>query len=373
MAATPPIHPLPPNARLLVIRLGAVGDVVRALAAVGLLRRERPDARLTWLVEEPSRLLLENNPAIDELLVFDRRGWRQARGWAERRRWLAAARDLRNRLRAARLDAVLDLQGTLKSAAWAVASGARRRVGFGRGVAREGSWLFGGERLRPPASARSRLEQFVFLVRALGVDAPVPEGGPPVPLPPLDPRREAAAGWAAERALDRRPWVVLHPGSSRAQQFKRWPAPRFAEVGRRLLVHGVGVVIGWGPGEEELAREVEAGCLGSATLAPAGDLLDLAALISRASAFVGNDTGPMHLAWAVGTPVVGLFGPTDPALNAPPGEAHKILYAGPPRRPGERRPRRPLYLDGIRPDEVEAAVLEILQRSGAASPGGVPR
>jgi ADP-heptose:LPS heptosyltransferase len=73
----------------------------------------------------------------------------------------------------------------------------------------------------------------------------------------------------------------------------------------------------------------------------------------------------MHLAWAVGTPVVGLFGPTDPALNAPPGEAHKILYAGPP--------RRPLYLDRIRPDEVEAAVLEILQRSGAASPGGVPR
>jgi lipopolysaccharide heptosyltransferase II len=349
-----------------VIRLGAVGDVVRALAAVGLLRRERPDVHVGWLVEEPSRALLETNPAVDEVYVFERHGWGAARGMAQRSAWLAAQADLRRRLRAARFGAALDLQGSLKSALWAIASGVPRRVGFSRDLAREGSWLLGGERVWIPAEARSRLQQFAALVRALGVGAVLPPDGRPVPLPDLTPRREAAARWVAERGFDRKPWVLLCPGSSRRQQFKRWPAGRFAELGRRLAARGVGVAIGWGPGEETLADEVESGCLGGASLAPAGDLLHMAALISHAGVFVGNDSGPMHLAWAVGTPVVGIFGPTDPELNAPPGGTCRVLYEGPPRRMGERRPRQPVYLDRVRAEEVEAAVMAALERTGVS-------
>ncbi len=366
-----------------MIRLGAVGDVVRALGSVAPLRRERPDVRLGWLVGAGARALIEGNPAVDEAFVLEARG-RQAGGAQAPLSWLGAAVALRRRLRAARFDVALDLQGTLKSAAWALGSGARRRLGFARGVAREGAWLFMSDRVRPPASARSRLQQFDALARALAPGArPVqPEmdgapsqpgstgpGGdrpaPPVPLPDLEARRQSAAGWLAERALDRKPWVLLCPGCSRRQQFKRWPAARFAEVGRRLAARGAGVVIGWGPGEEGLAEEVEQACLGGAVRAPAGDLLDLAALASLAGALVGNDSGPIHLAWALGTPVVSIFGPTDPELNAPPGPQHTALYAGPPRRAGERRPRRPLYLDRIRPDEVESAVMRTLERAGA--------
>lgn len=362
--SAPERSPLPAGARVLVIRLGAVGDVVRALAAVGLLRRERGDVRVGWLAGEGSRALVEKNPAVDEVFVLERRP--PPGGSGGRRGWLRSASALRGRLCAGRFDVALDLQGTLKGAAWALASGARRRVGFARGVAREGSWLLGGERVRPPAQARSRLRQFAALVRALGVEADLSADGRPVPLPDLAPRREAAARWLAGQGLDRRPWVLVCPGSSKSQAFKRWPAARFAEVGRRLVARGVGVVIGWGPGEEALAEEVEAGCLGGAERAPAGDLLDLAALASLARAFVGNDSGPMHLAWAAGTPVVAIFGPTDPELNAPPGDRNRVLYAGPPRRAGERRPRRPVHLHLVRPDEVEEAVLQTLERAGAA-------
>ncbi len=357
--------PLAEGARVMVIRLGAVGDVVRALAAVGVLRRERPDVWIGWLVEEPSHLLLERNPAVDEVFVFERRGWGRAQGLGGRWRWLASAAALRRRLRTCGFDVAVDLQGTLKSAAWAVASGARVRLGFGRGLARELSWMWMHRRIDSSSGARSRLQQFMALVRALGVGGERPPVSPSVPFPPIEDRREKVAGWILERGFQDRPWVVIHPGSSRAQQFKRWPAPRFAEVGRRLAARGVGVVIGWGPGEKDLAREVEAGCAGGAVLAPAGDLLDMAALLSQAHAFIGNDSGPMHIAWAVGAPVVGLFGPTDPEINAPPGSANRVLYAGPARQPGERRARRPLYLDRIQPGEVVSAVREILDRGGA--------
>ena len=353
--------------RVLVIRLGAVGDVVRALAAVGILRRKRPDVWIGWLVEESSQLLLEGNPLVDEVFVFERRGWRKAEGMLERWRWIRDADALRRKLRICSFDVALDLQGTLKSATWALASGARRRVGFGRGWAREASWFFTHDGVRPGPEARSRLQQFVALVRALGIEENPAPSSLQVTLPRSEDRREGISQWVSERGFDRRPWVVIYPGSSRFQQFKRWPAPRFAEVGRRLAARGVGVVIGWGPGEEELAREVEASCAGGAVLAPAGDLLDLAALLAATRAFIGNDSGPLHLAWAVGTPVVGIYGPTDPELNAPPGSSHRALYAGPPRRPSERRPRRPVYLDQIRAEDVEAAVAEVLGLSGAAS------
>jgi ADP-heptose:LPS heptosyltransferase len=385
------------SSRALVIRLGAVGDVVRVLGAVGRLRGEVPGLEIDWLVEEGARALVEGNPAITEAFVFERRGWSGAGGARARLRWLGAAADLRRRLRRHGYWAALDFQGTLKSGAWALASGAPLRIGFCRGLAREGSWLLMNRRVAPPPWARSRLQQFLALAEAavpiLGgrvapsappgppaaapgpISGPAPGSAPAVPLPPLESRRAAAARWLEQRGLGRRPWVLLCPGSSRSQEFKRWPAPRFAEAGRRLAARGVGVVIGWGPGEEGLAREVEAGCAGGAALAPEADLLDLAALASLASAFVGNDSGPMHLAWAVGTPVVAIFGPTDPELNAPPGGRNRVLYEGPPRRAGERRVRRPLYLDRVRAEEVEAAVLSILGEgaaAGARAPGAAP-
>jgi ADP-heptose:LPS heptosyltransferase len=359
------------GARALVIRLGAVGDVVRVLAAVGRLRGALPGVEIDWLVEEGARALIEGNPAVGEAFVFERRGWSRAEGMRARLGWLRSAGVLRRRLRERGYRAVLDFQGTLKSGAWALASGAPLRIGFARGLAREGSWLLMNRRVEAPDEARSRLQQFMALADAAAAllgghthPSAAPDSAAAAlaaPLPSLDSRREAAGRWLAQRGLDRRPWVLLYPGSSRSQEFKRWPAPRFAETGRRLAARGVGVVIGWGPGEEDLAREVAAGCAGGAALAPAGDLLDLAALASLAGALVGNDSGPIHLAWAVGTPVVAIFGPTDPELNSPPGERNRVLYEGPPRRAGERRPRRPVYLDRVRADEVEAAVLAVLE------------
>jgi ADP-heptose:LPS heptosyltransferase len=141
-------------------------------------------------------------------------------------------------------------------------------------------------------------------------------------------------GRAAEdllRSLNPRglPVVVLSPGTSRHQRHKRWPAEHFSRLAGLLASDaGVLVLVVWGPGEEELARSVAASSGGRAEVAPPTSLRLLASILRRAALFVGADTGPMHLAWSVGCPVLALFGPTDPRLNAPLGGLHVVLRSG---------------------------------------------
>ena len=293
-------------ARLLIVRLGALGDVVHAIPVAAALRRAFPQARIDWLVSAKHREILDLVPVIDRRLVINDRGG--ASGGAS----LAAAV---GELRRGRYDVAIDLQGLIKSALLARASGAPRVLGFSSRYARErAARLFYTEAHDPgrgglydPRETRHVVDINLGVLTLVGITSARAEF--PIDAPP-----SAAARAARERTGGR--YALLNPGA--AWPNKRWPAERLAAVAIDLRErHGLSSVVLWGPGEEALAAAVAAGAQGAATASPPTTIADLVALARGAALMVSGDTGPTHIAAAVGTPIVGLYGPTRPARNGP--------------------------------------------------------
>jgi lipopolysaccharide heptosyltransferase I len=314
--------PLGERDRVLLIRLGAVGDVLRTLPALHMIRTRFPRLHLAWIVEDLALDLLSGHPEIDEVIRFPRPELLAA---LRSGRPAAPLADLRRSLRARRFDVALDFQGSLKSGLVAFLSGAPRRVGFSPRHCRELSFLFTNDWARPRSRVLNRVEKNLALAERLGAT------GDEVAMILPETPGEGARAESIVRTLAPRgePIVLLSPGTSRRQAHKRWPAERYATLASRIRRLGdARPVVAWGPGEETMARAVVDASQGGAVLAPPLSLRLLAALLRRAALFVGADTGPMHLAWAVGCPVIALFGPTDPRLNAPLGTDHVVLRRG---------------------------------------------
>ena len=293
-------------ARLLIVRLGALGDVVHAIPVAAALRRAFPQARIDWLVSAKHREILDLVPVIDRRLVINDRGG--ASGGAS---LAAAVRELRR----GRHDVAIDLQGLIKSALLARASGAPRVLGFSSRYARErAARLFYTEAHDPgrgglydPRETRHVVDINLGVLTLLGITAARAEF--PIDEPPSD-----AARVVRDRTGGR--YALLNPGA--AWPNKRWPPERLAAVAIDLRArHGLSSVVLWGPGEEALAAAVVAAARGAATASPPTTIADLAALARGAALMVSGDTGPTHIAAAVGTPIVGLYGPTRPARNGP--------------------------------------------------------
>jgi lipopolysaccharide heptosyltransferase I len=348
--------PLSRADRLLLIRLGAVGDVLRTLPALHLIRRTFPSLHVAWLVEDLSRELLEGHPEIDEVIRFPRRELRAAA--ARPARIVALFRDVVRDLRARRFTVAADFQGSLKSGLLARLSGASRRIGLAPGHARELSFLFTNAWVRPASTTMNRVARNLLLAEALGAGGDEVE----IVLPERPEEGREAEAILRELAPGPRPAIVLSPGTSRRQRRKRWPADHYARLAALLREGGeAACLVAWGPGEDETARRIVSASGGAARMLPATGLRLLAALLRRAALFVGADTGPMHLAWGVGCPVVALFGPTDPRLNGPLGQDHVVL-------------RRGGHTASIAPEEVLAAARRVLDRPGRpAAPGAATR
>lgn len=334
-------------ARVLIVRLSAIGDVVNTLPALSLLKRRRPDVYVGFVVEDRARDLIVNHPLVDRAYVFPRRRWRSLLaspgGWA---RLAREVRDYARDLRSGRWDAVLDEQGNLKGAVHALASRAPRRVGFARGFNYELNHWFSTEQVTPPASRPHRVDKFVSLLSAIGVAGDERE----YVLPADQGARSRVAGFLDGAGIAAGRAAVLHPGTSDHGAEKRWPPERFAALAR--VVHerlGRPVLVTWGPGEEDLARRVVELSGGTARLGPkTASLLELVELLRAAAVFVSADTGPMHLAAAVGVRCVALFGPKDPRVYRPYGEGHVVIrHAGAGSAPAMHR---------IEVEEVFAAV-----------------
>jgi heptosyltransferase-1 len=308
--------------RIALVKLSSLGDVIHALPVAATLRTARPQARLTWIVERREAALLAGHPALDEVIVADTRGWRRARRPAALRAALADAAALRRRLAAARFDVAVDLQGLLKSGVLAAATRAPLRIGFAAGWGREPlSALFTNRRVMPPAAARHVVEQYLALLAPLGITERRLEFALPV-TPAAETAMDewlAAAGLKPHGRL-----VVLNPGAGRPD--KRWPVAHFADLARRLHDADARAVVTWGPGEEADARAIAAAS--PATLAPPTDLRALPALLRRVNVMVAADTGPLHMAAALGTPCIGLYGPTSAVRNGPYGVGHRALTGG---------------------------------------------
>jgi ADP-heptose:LPS heptosyltransferase len=230
-------------------------------------------------------------------------------------------RALRRRLRDLRPDLALDFHGNLRSGWVGHLSGAPVRLGYSGHQAKEGNRWLTTHRVASGSRRTPRIERNLELVRALGLpDAPLPVGE----LPLARAGRGEAERVLAEVCGPSRSFAVLNPGASAAQAYKRPPAALLAAAARTLAAREITPLVVWGPGEEEDARRVvdRAG----AVLAPSTDLPTLAALIERARLFVGGDSGPMHLACALGRPVLALFGPTDPEVNGPWGVPGRALF-----------------------------------------------
>ena len=280
----------------LVVRLGSLGDVIHAIPAAAALRARYPDARIDWLVDPRYVPVLQLVEGLDETIAIDPRGA------------VGVSLSTIRKLRRVHYDAVVDLQGLLKSAALARAVGARRVIGFPREHLREPSARIFYSETPDPGRDPHVVRKNVMLVRALGVDDLAVTF--PLKLPRTVTSDTVVAGFGAEG------YAVINPGA--AWPNKRWPPQRFgalaAEIRERI---GVRSLVLWGPGEEGIASLVVGASRGAADLAPKTDVIDLFVIARRAKLMVSGDTGPLHIAAAVGTPVVALFGPTFAERNGP--------------------------------------------------------
>jgi heptosyltransferase-1 len=293
--------------RILVVRTSAMGDVVHALPVLTALRRHLPEAKIGWVVEESMAPLLQGHPDLDELLIVRLRHWRRslaAQTFRETRAFLSAL----NRFAP---DAVLDLMGNHKAGAISALTLADRRIGFARTSRREPSSAIWISQPVVPRGTHA-VDRMLSLLDALDLPAEPADFGPEKLF------REAVAS-------AREPYVLLHPGAGWAN--KRYPPAWWGEAARRLhAAAGMPTWVAVARGEEDLAAGVQAGGGEAVRLVPAGDLPALAVLIRGARLMLGGDSGPTHLAHALGTPVLMVMGPTDPERSGPYGAPQRALF-----------------------------------------------
>ncbi|HEX4953438.1 MAG TPA: glycosyltransferase family 9 protein [Thermoanaerobaculia bacterium] len=329
---------------ILLVRTSALGDVVHCLPVLRALRRHRPEARIAWVVEAAMAPLLEGHSDLDELFTVRLRPWRREPFAGTT---VSGVFGFLGRLRRFRADVALDLMGNHKGGLIARLSGARQVVGLARPFRREpSSALWIGRGMIP--AGRHAVDRALSLLPALGL--------------PIE-----AADFGAEQILPARPGdapadaaeVLIHPGAGWAN--KVYPPRQWAAVARGIAARGIRVEVAVARGEEPLAEEIVATSEGAARLRQAGDLHSLAALLRATRLLLAGDTGPLHLAHALGTSVLGVFGPTDPERHGPWGSPERAMALSLPCSFCYKRfdgPRACLL--GLAPEAVADRALELL-------------
>lgn len=311
--------------RILIVKLSSIGDVVHTLPAAALLRRALPGASITWVAERRASAILKDSPAIDELIEIDTREWRKdfltGSTIGHMRAQFNQLRRSRTLNGAGHADIAIDFQGLIKSGMVAFVSRANRRIGFETGDLREkASKLLLTEQV-VTSEFNHVIEKNLALARAAighSVAKPVAEeegwkNGYEFPIA-VSPDDERCVEAAIENQRD--PFAIINPGGG--WQTKVWPSERYTELANWISTEcGLSSFVTYGPGEEALALTVASNARSGAVRPLASTLKQFVALARRATLFVGGDTGPLHLAAAGGTPIVGLYGPTSPERNGP--------------------------------------------------------
>ena len=277
----------------LVVRLGAIGDVLRVCPAIRRLRRERPEATIAWAVEQWVYPVIASNADVDRFHVLDRRKLRSGRrsGAREFLRFIGE-------IRSYRYEVALDFHGRFKSGLVSRASGARHRLGYPRGQSSEMNHLFSNVHVTLEDALENRVLRYLHLLEPLGIDPEFDTEDMGVKVAKVD--RDLAAQWYDEVG---RPDLAVFPGCSENQSaYHRWPQEKWIELLNRLGEQGARSVLFWGPDELEFSEAIAAGTGDSVSLAPGTGLIEMMAMVGRFSAFAGSNTAAMHMAWMQGVP-----------------------------------------------------------------------
>lgn len=332
--------------RILLIKPSAVGDVIHTLPVLVELRRRYPKARIDWILTPAIAELVGHHSALSNVLLFARHDFsRFGRSWAASMGLLG----LLSQIRRTHYDLVIDLHGQFRSAVFALASGCPVRVGFdrprrGRLAARrerlapgayrhgwtgtrEGAWLAYSHCIPIPTLDVHAVDRYLWLGRLLGFVPGPPDFAVPIPAD----ARQRLQNRLADRGLLGQPLAILVPGT--IWHTKHWHIEGFAGVARHLAARGHTVVLAGVARERARCRAIADACAGAHDFSGETTLSELAALIQRATIAVTNDSGSMHLAVALGTRVVSVFGPTDHVWIGPYGRPHAVVRAGVPCAP----------------------------------------
>jgi heptosyltransferase-1 len=359
-----PAAALPENARvfapqrLLIVRLGSMGDIIHTLPAVTALRQAFPEATLGWIVEEHWAELLctlpeprsgprsPRRPLVDRVHSVNTKEWRKSLLSAQT--WEQIAAGL-SELRAQRYEVALDFQGAVRSAALARWSGAPAIYGAAQPRENIASMFYTRQVI---ARGSHIVEQNLSLAEAVTRR--------PLEMPAIEFPRDPAVETKLEQRMRENmgDYALLNPGAGWGA--KQWPAERYGQVARQLAKDGLTPLINFGPGEEPLMRSVESASEGTAK-GMASSLTELVALTRRARLFIGGDTGPMHLAAALGVPVIAIFGPTNPARNGPFGTSSIVLRSPASATTHSRRAQPDAGMLKITSEEVVAAARKLLR------------
>jgi lipopolysaccharide heptosyltransferase I len=298
--------------RVLIVKLGSIGDIVHTLPALAALRGAMPQAEISWVVERQSSEILKDNPLLDRLIEVDTKALRRGLMSGET---LRAPRQQLRRLRASAFDVALDFQGLLKSASIARLSGARRVFGYSRtGLREPASAIFLSKKIAVPKQTHVIHKSLLLLQGALGV--PIPERAEELSFPiNVSAKDEAEAQEVADSGGGN--YAILNPGGG--WPTKLWSTDRFGKLADLLWSsYGISSLVTYGPGELDLAENVRRSSASGKATPVKLSLKAFYSLARGARVYVGGDTGPTHIAVAAGTPIVGLFGPTEWWRNGSP-------------------------------------------------------
>jgi 3-deoxy-D-manno-octulosonic-acid transferase/heptosyltransferase-1 len=310
---------------ILIVKLSAIGDVIHTLPALNAVRNYYPNANITWLVEEDAAPLVQGHEALDRVIV------------SKRKRWLEALRSLSflntvqevcgfiKALRDTRYDMILDFQALLKSGILIALARGQRKIGFGKGLEHmEHSYIFLNERIPAVDMEIHALSRGMMLLNAVGI----PTNEVEYKLPMSDHDRKKIDELMKQHGInDEKSLIAINPVAK--WETKLWPKKQFAELADMLIgQYDMKIVFTGGIKDYSIIQAITSSMKGRAiNFAGKTTLTELAALYEKAALVVSTDTGPMHLAAAVGTPVVALFGPTAPWRTGPYGTGHQLIKA----------------------------------------------
>jgi 3-deoxy-D-manno-octulosonic-acid transferase/heptosyltransferase-1 len=351
--------------KILIVKLSAIGDVIHTLPALNALRRHYPMAEITWLVEETAADLVVGHRSLDRVLISRRKSWMRRLRRPGRRKALKEIIRFLAELRDTRYDIVIDFQALLKSGILVWLARGDRKIGFDRGMQhQEHSYLFLSERIPPVDMDVHALTRGLMLLDAIGISTARVDYDLPFSAPD---QQRIDALLKASGVYGIRPLVAVNPVA--LWETKLWVNERFAQLADRM-VHDfdVDVVFTGGPADRSTIAAIrQRMAVPSADLSGRTTLKMLAALYRKSRLLVTTDTGPMHLAAAVDTPVVALFGPTAPWRTGPFGRKHKVVRTAPACSPCFKRRcdvHRCRCMRDITVDQVLAAVLPMIAPRG---------